>query len=69
MPHDSTWTGEPGDAPAPLRVEVDGARLRVRTSQCSMQWLLTTPSHRHLALVWGRLLVAAPGKPLFTLQE
>lgn len=69
MPHDITLTVEPGDAPAPLRVEVDGSRFRVRTAQFSMQWLLETPSNRHLALVWCRLLVEAHGKPLFTLQE
>ena len=69
MPHDTTWAVEPGDAPWPPRVEVDGSHFRVRTAQFSTQWLPDTPSNRHLTLVWFRLLVAAHGKPRFTLQE
>jgi len=69
MPHDTTVAVEQGDDPAPLRVEVDGSRFRVRTAQFSTQWLPDTPSNRHLTLVWLRLLVEAHGKPLFTLQE
>ena len=69
MPHDTTVAVEQGDDPAPLRVEVDGSRFRVRTVQFSTQWLPDTPSNRHLTLVWLRLLVEAHGKPLFTLQE
>ncbi len=69
MPHDTTLAVEQGADPAPLRVEVDGSRFRVRTAQLSTQWLPDTPSNRHLTLVWCRLLVDAHGKPLFTLQE
>jgi len=69
MPHDTTVAVEQGDDPAPLGVEVDGSRFRVRTAQFSTQWLPDTPSNRHLTLVWLRLLVEAHGKPLFTLQE
>jgi transposase-like protein len=69
MPHDTTVVVEPGDDPAPTRVEVDGSRFRVRTAQFSTQWLPDTPSNRHLTLVWCRLLVDAHGQPLFTLQE
>jgi hypothetical protein len=69
MAHHTTLAVEHGDGPAPLRVEVDGPRFRVRTAKCATQWLPDTPSHRHLTLVWFRLLVDAHGKPLFTLQE
>ena len=41
----------------------------MRTAQFSTQWLPDTPSNRHLAVVWFRLLVDEHGKPLFTLQE
>jgi hypothetical protein len=50
-------------------VEVEGQRFRVRTAKVSTQWLPDTPSNRHLAVVWCRLLVDEHGKPLFTLQE
>src|SRR5262244_3771164 len=69
MSHETTLAVEPGVDPAPLRVEVDGSRFRVRTAQFATQWLPDTPSNRHLTLVWLRLLVDAHGKPLFTLQE
>jgi hypothetical protein len=69
MPHDTTVVVEPGDDPAPPRVEVDGSRFRVRTAPLSTPWLPDTPSHRHLTLVWCRLLVDAHGQPLFTLQK
>ncbi len=69
MPHDTTLAVDQGNAPAPLRLETDGVRFRVRTAQCATQWLPDTPSNRHLTLVWLRLLVDAHGKPLFTLQE
>jgi transposase-like protein len=58
-----------GDRTGQLCVDVDGAHFRVRTPQVSTQWLPDTPSNRHLAVVWFRLLVDAHGKPLFTLQE
>jgi transposase-like protein len=50
-------------------VDVAGPRFRVRTPRFITQWLPDTPSNRHLAVVWFRLLVDAHGKPLFTLQE
>jgi transposase-like protein len=50
-------------------VDVEGQRFRVRTAKVSTQWLPDTPSNRHLAVVWCRLLVDEHGKPLFTLQE
>ena len=52
MAHDTTLAVEPGDGPAPPRVEVDGPRVRVRTAQVSTPWLPDTPSHRHLTSVW-----------------
>ena len=58
----------PGREPGGLRVEVDGQRFRVQSARFSTQWLPDTPSNRHLTLVWLRLCVDAPGKPLFTLQ-
>lgn len=69
MAHDTTRAVEPGDGPAPPRVEVDGPRFRVRTAQCSTQWLSDTPSNRHLTVVWLRLLRDEDDKPCFTLQE
>jgi hypothetical protein len=69
MAHDTTLAVAPGDAPAPLRVEVDGPRFRVRTATLSTPWFPDTPSNRHLTLVWCRLLVDEHGKSLFTLQE
>ena len=69
MAHDTTLAVEPGDDPAPPRVEVDGPCFRVRTATLSTRWLPDTPSNRHLTLVWCRLLVDEHGKPLFTLQE
>jgi hypothetical protein len=54
---------------ARLGVEVDGPRFRVLTPAVSTQWLLDTPSNRHLTVVWCRLLVDAHGKPCFTLPE
>ena len=67
MAHDTTLPA-PVRALPPPSVEVDGQHFRVRTARCSTQWLPDTPSHRHLTLVWFRLLVDAHGKPLFTLQ-
>jgi transposase-like protein len=52
-----------------LSVEVDGQRFRVQTASFATQWLPDTPSNRHLAVVWFRLLVDEHGKPVFTLQE
>ena len=69
MAHDTTVSVEQGEEPAPLRVEVDGPRFRVRTATLATPWLPDTPSNRHLTLVWFRLLVGAHGRPLFTLQE
>ena len=69
MPHDITLAVDQGNNPAPLCVEVDGSRFRVRTAQFATQWLPDTSSNRHLLLVWLRWLVDAHGKPLFTLQE
>jgi hypothetical protein len=60
---------ETGHHTGRLTVDVDGQRFRVRTAQCSTPWLPDTPSHRHLTLVWCRLLVDEHGKSLFTLQE
>jgi transposase-like protein len=68
MAHDTTLAVAQGDDPAPPRVEVEGPRFRVRTATFSTPWLPDTPSNRHLALVWFRLLVDAHGQPLFTLQ-
>src|SRR5215831_6165539 len=59
----------PGHGPGGPWVDVDGPRFRVRTAQFSTQWLPDTPSNRHLAVVWFRLLVDEHGTPLFTLQE
>ena len=59
----------PGQGAERLSVEVEGERFRVRTFTFSTQWLPDTPSNRHLAVVWCRLLGDAHGKPLFTLQE
>jgi transposase-like protein len=59
----------PGQGAEGLRVEVKGERFRVRTPTFATQWLPDTPSNRHLAVVWIRLLVDEHGKPLFTLQE
>ena len=69
MAHDTTLAVEQGDGPAPLRVEVDGPRFRVRTAKFSTQWLPDTPSNRHLTVVWLRLLRDEADKPCFTLQE
>src|SRR5690349_14880085 len=69
MPHDITLAVDQGNNLAPLCVEVDGSRFRVRTAQFATQWLPNTSSNRHLLLVWLRWLVDAHGKPLFTLQE
>lgn len=51
-----------------LCVAVEGQRFGVRTARVATQWLPDTPSHRHLTVVWLRLLVDAHDKPLFTLQ-
>ena len=59
----------PGQGAERLSVEVEGERFRVRTFTFSTQWLPDTPSNRHLAVVWCRLLGDSHGKPLFTLQE
>jgi len=48
---------------------VDGQRFRGQTASFATQWLPDTPSNRHLAVVWFRLLVDEHGTPLFTLQE
>jgi hypothetical protein len=69
MAHDTTLSVEQGDAPAPLCVELERPRFRVRTARFATQWLPDTPSNRHLMVVWFRLLVDDRGKPLFTLQE
>ena len=69
MTHDTTMVGDQGDGPAPPRVEVDGQRFRVWTPRLATQWLPDTPGNRHTTVVWCRLLVDEPGKPLFTLQE
>jgi len=69
MVHDTTVAVGQGDGPAPLRVEVDGSRFRVRTAKFSTQWLPDTPSNRHLTVVWLRLLRDEHDKPCFTLQE
>lgn len=50
-------------------VAVDGSRFRVRTPKGSTQWRPDTPSHRPLAVVWGRLLVDEPRHPWCTWQE
>ncbi|HSF29245.1 MAG TPA: hypothetical protein VLK82_02050 [Candidatus Tectomicrobia bacterium] len=68
MADDTTRAGDQGQELGGLRVEVDGPRFRVRPAGFSTHWLPDTPSHRHLALVWLRLLVDGQGKPLFTLQ-
>ena len=52
-----------------LSIAVDGQRFRVQTASFATQWLPDTPSNRHLAVVWFRLLVDEHGTPLFTLQE
>jgi hypothetical protein len=41
----------------------------VWTAQFATQWLPDTPSHRHLTVVWWRLLVEEHGQPFFTLHE
>src|SRR3989442_6752723 len=83
MDHDTTLPAPVRSAlPSPARtavdprpgtggpsVDVDGRRFRVRTPKVSTQWLPDTPSNRHLAVVWCRLLVDEHSKPLFTLQE
>ena len=69
MADDSTLAADQGRGTGRLRVDVDGQRFRVRTPEVSTQWLLDTPSHRHLTVVWFRLMVDAQGKPCFTLQE
>jgi transposase-like protein len=48
---------------------MDGSRFRVRTAKFSTQWLPSTPSNRHLTVVWLRLLRDEHDKPCFTLQE
>jgi hypothetical protein len=58
-----------GHSTGRLSVEEDGQRFRVQTPRVSTQWLPDTPSHRHLTVVWLRLLVDEHGKPLYTLQE
>ena len=68
LAYDTILAVEPGDGPAPLRVEVDGPRFRVRTAKFSTQWLPDTPSNRHLTVVWLRLLRDEDDKPCFTLQ-
>jgi transposase-like protein len=68
MAHDTTLAVEPGDGPAPPRVEVDGPRFRVRTAKFSTQWLPDTPNNRDLTVVWLRLLRDEDDKPCFTLQ-
>jgi len=50
-------------------VEVEGQRFRVLTPEIATQWLPDTPSHRHLTVVWLRLLVDDRGKPLYALQD
>jgi hypothetical protein len=60
---------DPGQGTGRLSMEVEGACLRVRTPGFSTPWLPDAPSHRHLTLVWMRLLVDARGIPLVTLQE
>jgi hypothetical protein len=61
--------GRDGSRTGQLGVDLDGPRFRVRTARFITQWLPDTPSNRHLAVVWFRLLVDAHGKPLFTLRE
>jgi transposase-like protein len=58
-----------GHSTGRLSVEVDGQRCHVQTPRVSTQWLPDTPSHRHLTVVWLRLLVDEHGRPWFTLQE
>ena len=60
---------DPGQGTGGLSVERDGQRFRVRTAQCSTQWLPDTPSNRHLTVVWLRLRWDAHDKPCCTLQE
>lgn len=69
MADDITLAADQGRGTGRLRVDVDGQRFRVRTPEVSTQWLLDTPSNRHLTVVWFRLMVDAQGKPCFTLQE
>ncbi len=52
-----------------LSVAVEGQRLRVRPPQFATQWLPDTPGHRHMTVVWFRLLVDDQGKPVCTLQD
>jgi len=58
-----------GDDTRGPRVEVEGQRVRGRTSRFCTQWRPDTPSNRHITGVWFRLLVDAHGNPWFTLQE
>ena len=69
MADDSTIAADQERGTGRLRVEVDGPRFRVLTPEVATQWLLDTPSNRHLTVVWFRLLVDAQGKPCCTLQE
>jgi hypothetical protein len=62
-PGGSVDTGQPTGR---LTVAVDGQRVRVCTPQFSTPWLPDTPSHRHLAVVWCRLLGDDQGQSLFT---
>jgi hypothetical protein len=57
---------DPGQGTGRLSVDVDGPRFRVQTTRFSTQWLPDTPSHRHLTVVWFRLLVDEHGKALCT---
>jgi hypothetical protein len=69
MADDTTILVGQGQGPEWPSVEVAGPRFRVRTPRFSTQWLPDTPSHRHMTVVWRRLLRDEHGKPLFTLQE
>jgi len=69
MVHDTTSSVDPEQGTEGPSVEVEGQRFRVHPPRFAMQWLPDTPSHRHLPLVWRRLLVEAQGKPLCPWQE
>lgn len=52
-----------------LKVIVKDNKFRVEIQGFSTDWLPDTPVNRHTTVVWLRLLVDEPGKPLFTLQQ
>ncbi|MBI3326236.1 MAG: hypothetical protein HYZ81_05995 [Nitrospinae bacterium] len=69
MAHDTTGGVDPGQEPRGPSVEADGRRFRVRSARVATPWLPDTPSHRHLLVVWCRLLLDDQGTPLFTVPE